>query len=236
MAKESTLLPKEEKKEEESGVSKKDSLENWQPKTSLGHKIKSGEISSVDAILSQGTRILEPTVVDILLPGMTSELIKIGQSKGKFGGGKRSTWKTTQKKSSEGNKPSFSCMVAVGDLDSHVGLGMGKAKETLPAKEKALRYAKLNIIKVKLGCGAWECNCNLNHSIPCKVEGKCGSVSISLMPAPRGTGLCIEEECKKLVRLAGIKDIYSKTQGQTRTKINLLLACFDALKHLSKIK
>ena len=56
------------------------------------------------------------------------------------------------------------------------------------------------------------------------------------MPAPRGTGLVIEGECKKILAFAGIKDIYSKTFGQTRTKINLAKACFDALKKLRSKK
>ena len=34
-------------------------------------------------------------------------------------------------------------------------------------------------------------------SIPYTVEGRCGSVKVKLIPAPRGTGLCIEKRvCK----------------------------------------
>ncbi len=57
-----------------------------------------------------------------------------------------------------------------------------------------------------------------------------------LMPAPKGTSLVIEKECAKILVHAGIKDIYSKTKGHTATKLNLVKACFDALKKLSKIK
>ena len=56
------------------------------------------------------------------------------------------------------------------------------------------------------------------------------------MPAPKGSGLVVEDECKRLLRLAGIKDIYSKTFGQIGTKVNLAQACFNALKELSKTK
>ena len=56
------------------------------------------------------------------------------------------------------------------------------------------------------------------------------------MPAPKGTGLKVEEECKKILELAGIKDIYSKTFGHTKTKMNLVYACFDALKKLTELK
>ena len=159
------------------------------------------------------------------------------RSKGKFGGGKRSIWKQTQKKTREGNKPKFSTMVVVGNEDGYVGVGYGKAKETVPAREKATYRAKLNIIKVKRGCGSWECACeNEPHSIPYAVEGKCGSVKVRLMPAPKGAGLVAEKECQKILRLAGIKDIYFKASGKTRTKINLVKACFYALRNLAKFK
>jgi len=56
------------------------------------------------------------------------------------------------------------------------------------------------------------------------------------MPAPKGTGLCVEPECQKILKLAGIKDVWSKTFGQTKTKINLVKACFSALKQLIETK
>lgn len=209
--------------------------EAWKPKTALGKKVKSGEIKSIDEILESGQRILEAGIVDSLLPDMQSEFIDIGQSKGKFGGGKRSIWRQTQKKTREGNKPKFATMIVIGNKDGYVGIGKGKSKETMPAREKALRQAKLNVIKIIRGCGSWE-GAPGSNSIPFAVEGKCGSVRIKLMPAPIGVGLCVENQCKKLLALAGIKDIYSKTFGQTRIKINLLQACFDALKNLAKYK
>jgi small subunit ribosomal protein S5 len=160
----------------------------------------------------------------------------IGQSKGKFGGGKRSIWRQTQKKSMEGNKPSFATMAVVGNRNGFVGIGLGKAKETMPAREKAVRKAKLSIVQVKRGCGSWECNCGEPHSIPFAVKGKCGSSEIKLMPAPKGTGLVAEVECQKILAMAGITDLYSKTEGQTVTRVNLLYACMDALKKLSSMK
>ena len=56
------------------------------------------------------------------------------------------------------------------------------------------------------------------------------------MTAPKGTGLCVEKECKKMLELAGIKDVYSKTFGHTKIKLNLLKACHEALKQLSDTK
>lgn len=202
-------------------------LENWKPKTELGKLVKEKKITKIEKIL--GHKILEPEIVDILL-NLNSELLNIGQSKGKFGGGKRRAWRQTQRKTAEGNVPTFSCMCVVGNNEGIVGLGYGKSKETLPARSKALRKAKLNIIKIKRGCGSFDCTCGEPHSVPFIVKGKCGSCRIKLIPAPQGTGLVIGDECKKILKLAGIKDVYSASAGKIRTTINLAKACLDALK------
>ncbi len=210
--------------------------EAWKPKTGLGKKVKAGEIKDIDEILDKGLTILESEIVDALLPNINTELLLIGQSKGKFGGGQRRIFKQTQKKTKEGNKPHFAIYACVGDNNGHIGLGYGKSKETVPAREKALRRAKLNIIKIRRGCGSWQCGCKEPHTIPFAVKGKEGSCIIELIPAPKGTGLCIESECQKVLKLAGIKDVWSKTKGQTKTKSNLISACFDALRNLIKMK
>ena len=129
-------------------------------------------------------------------------------------------------------------MAIVGDRKGHVGIGFGRAKETLPAREKAVRNAKLEIIKVALGFESPEHERDKSdpHSVPFKVQGKCGSVRITLWPAPRGTGLVINDECKKILKLAGIRDVYSKTQGATRTTFNLARACLNALEKTTKLK
>lgn len=222
-----TREDREKKKKEEEFL-------NWVPKTQLGKDIAAGKIKNIDEIFNANQKIFEPEIVDTLLPNMESDLINIGQAKGKFGGGKRRPWRQTQKKTAEGNVPTFACLTVVGDANGHVGLGMGRAKETVPAKEKALKQAKLNLMKVKRGCGSFNCTCNETHSIPFQVEGKCGSSRLILIPAPKGTGLAVDDECKKILRLAGIKDIYSKAFGQTRTKINLAKACIYALQKLDK--
>ncbi len=202
-------------------------LENWKPKTELGKLVKEKKITKIEEILNH--KILEPEIADTLL-NLNSELLNIGQSKGKFGGGKRRAWRQTQRKTAEGNVPTFSCMCVVGNNEGIVGIGYGKSKETLPARSKALRKAKLDIIKIKRGCGSFDCTCGEPHSVPFIVEGKCGSCRIKLIPAPQGTGLVIGDECKKILKLAGIKDVYSVSFGKIRTTINLAKACLYALK------
>ncbi len=220
------------------GVSTKKEFnaEKWTPSTELGKKVKSGQITSIDTILDNGLRIFEAEIVDFLVPDLQHDLLAIGQSKGKFGGGKKSIWRQTQKKTSEGNKPTFGAMVVIGNKNGYVGLGYGRAKETMPAREKALKNAKLNLMKVRRGCGSWECVCGEPHSIPVAVSSRSGSVVFELMPAPRGANLSVEKEFAKVLALAGVKDVYSHTYGQTRTKMNVLKSGFQALQKLSQIK
>jgi len=205
----------------------------WEPKTKLGRDVKDGKIKDIDEILDKKIKILEPEIVDSLIE-VKSDLIAIGQAKGKFGGGKRRAWRQTQRKTKEGNIPSFSTMAVVGDENGHIGIGTGKAKETLPARDKAIRKAKLKLIKVERTCSAFDCDCTNLHTIPFKVVGKAGSVRVELIPAPQGTGLVIGGELKKVLKLAGIKDVYSKTYGKKRTTFNLVKACLDALEKASK--
>ncbi len=211
-------------------------LDSWHPKTEIGVKVKSGEITSMNEILDAGHRVLEPEIVEVLVSGLETDLLLIGQAKGKFGGGQRRVFRQCQKKTREGNKPSFSTCAVVGNKNGIIGLGYGKARETVPAREKAFRDSKCNIIKIRRGSGSWEGSNVSPNSIPFKVRGKCGSVVVELIPAPDGTGLCIEKECAKMLRLAGITDIWSKTHGQTKTKLNQVKACFEALKQLSTTK
>jgi small subunit ribosomal protein S5 len=226
---------REQKRQDQKREPIKQEAPDWKPKTELGKKVKNKEITDINQVIDQGKTILEPEIVDTLLPTEVEYLL-IGQSKGKFGGGQRRIFRQTQKKTKEGNKPKFSTMAVVGNKNGYVGLGFGKSKETVPAREKALRKAKTNIFRIKRGCGSWQCSCNTPHSIPFTVEGKCGSVKIKIMPAPKGKGLCIEKECAKILGLAGIKDVWSKTQGQTKNKINLIKACEKALRALSSTK
>ncbi len=208
----------------------------WTPKTELGRKVKSGQITSLLQVLRSGERIMEAEIVDILMPGMENDTLWIGQSRGKFGGGQRRLFKQTQKKTPEGNKPSFGTLAVIGNRDGIIGLGYGKSKDTLPAREKALRNAKLNLFMIRRGSGSWESNSKDPHSIPFEVEGRCGSVRIKLMPAPKGKGLCIEPNCAKVLELAGVKDVWSKASGQTRRTRNLIMALTDALQKLSAFK
>ena len=208
-------------------------LASWVPKTKLGREVKEKKIKNIDEILNSKRKILEDAIVDSLIH-VQSDLLFIGQSKGKFGGGKRRAWKQTQRKTKEGNVPTFATLSVIGDENGHVGIGVGRAKETLPARDKSIRQAKLGIIKIKRSCSSFDCACSEPHSIPFKVDGKSGSVRVTLMPAPQGTGLVVAGEMKKILKLAGIKDVYSKTFGTRGTTMNLARATIDALRKTNR--
>ncbi len=211
-------------------------IEAWKPKTELGRKVKAGEITSIEEALNMNRRILESEIIDALIPNLESDYINIGQRKGKFGGGKRTIFRTTQKKTKDGNRPVFTVMAVVGNKDGYVGIGLGRAKETVPAREKAVRNAKLNLMQIGRGNGSWESEVSEPNSIPFEVRGKSGSVEVRFIPAPPGTGLVIENELKKIFRLAGIQDVWSKSKGQTRQKINLVNATMQALNQTTELK
>lgn len=212
---------------------KENKLQGYNFKTDLGKKVALGEITDIDEILNKNLNILEPQIVDYLLPTLQTDFLFIGQSKGKLGGGKRRIIRNTQKVTAKAKKQSFAAMAVVGDGDGHIGIGKGSALESVTAKEKAVKKAKLSIMKIKRGCGSWECACESRHSIPFKVTGKSGSVIVTLYPAPKGIGFCVADDIKTVLRLAGIKDVWSRVEGQTRTRINLGYASFKALKNLS---
>lgn len=233
---EGRLSPEEKSRQQRYNREEIEKLESWVPKTLLGKEVRTGKIKNIDEIFERGRKILEPEIIDILIPNLIKDVLFIGQSKGKFGGGKRRAFRQTQKVSKEGTSLTFGVMAVVGDGNGHVGIGYGRASETLPAKEKALRKAKLNLIKIPRGCASYDCSCNDPHSIPISVEGKCSSVRIKLIPAPQGTGLVVSDEIKKIMKAAGIKDIYSKSSGKVRTTFNTAKACMKALNKLNQLE
>ena len=92
MAKEETSSEKSKIIEpiEVEGVSEKRiDKDVWKPRTSVGKKVKEGSIKGIDEVLDSNKKILEPEIVDLLLPNMATDLLMVGQSKGKFGGGQK---------------------------------------------------------------------------------------------------------------------------------------------------
>lgn len=193
---------------------------SWNPRTELGKKVKSGEITTLEQIIERGRPILEAQIIDALLPDLEADTLQV---------------KTTQRVTDSGKRTQFRVVVAVGDRKGHVGLGVGKNEEMRPAMESAVRNAKKNMISIPMGCGSWECKCHFSHSLPRRTSGKEGSSIVVLKPAPRGLGLASNDVVKKVLRLAGVKDIWSFSAGGRNT-YNIATATLYALQGLSTLK
>ncbi|MCM2465579.1 30S ribosomal protein S5 [Methanoculleus oceani] len=195
--------------------------EEWIPLTGLGRMVAAGEITSIDEVLASGRPIKEPQIVDLLLPDLEDEVLDINM---------------VQRMTDSGRRVKFRTVVVVGNRNGYVGFGQGKDVQVGNAIQKAIVNAKLNLIKVSRGCGSWECGCDTGHSIPIEVTGKAGSVRVTLKPAPQGIGLVTGETPKKVLTLAGIKDVWAFNRGQTRTTINYAKATFEALKQTNVVR
>jgi len=229
-------MPEDKRKEaaiaERAAAAAEAALDRWIPKTGLGKKVFSGEITDINQILDSGQKITEPEIVDKLVPNLKNELILIGGRTGKGGGIQRIPVKITATMHKSGRRFTTSAFAAVGNEDGIVGIGRGTAVEARNAIAKSIQRAKLRIIRVSRGCGSWECGCDGQHSIKFKAVGKSGSVKVIFMPAPKGVGLATDMETRKILRLAGVKDIWVKTFGNTSMRINLITAVYNALKNL----
>ena len=193
----------------------------WIPRTTLGKMVQKGEITSLEQVYERNLPILEPEIIDVLIPNIQDNVLKI---------------KMVQRSTDSGRKGSFMVTVAVGNKDGYVGVGTGKGLEVRPTIEKAIRNAKKNVIHIRRGCGSWECGCNGDHSIPVKVKGTNSSTSIELKPAPKGTGIVAGKIAKQVLELAGVKDVWSTSLGNTRTVYNAAFATLNALEETRSIK
>jgi small subunit ribosomal protein S5 len=191
--------------------------ESWTPRTIMGTKVKSGEVTTLEEILVTGKPVLEPEIVDVLLPDMESETLLI---------------KTTQRVTDSGKRVKFRVVTVIGDRKGHVGLGVGKSDELKPAMDYAIRDAKKHMIAITTGCGSWECKCSVHHSVVSKTIGKEGSTVVTLKPAPRGLGLAANDVVKKVLGMAGVKDVWSSMHGG-KNVYNMAVATMKALDSLN---
>jgi small subunit ribosomal protein S5 len=212
--------------------------EGWKPKTDLGRAVYEGKITDIYEIFQEGTRIAESEIVDVLIPNLENEIIMIGGSSGKGGGKRRTVSRRTTRMHKSGRRYRVSVMVVVGNGNGYLGIGIASGPPNMHREvvNKALHQAKLSIIPITRGCGSWECGCGTPHSIPARTNGKVGSVFVDLLPAPKGVGLCVSNEIKKIMRLAGIKDVWVKTRGHTETRANFARAVFNSLKKINTLK
>jgi len=188
--------------------------EEWFPQTRLGKLVKEGQVTTMGEALASGLPIRESQIVDALLPEIRDEVLDINM---------------VQRMTDSGRRVKFRATVIVGNGDGFIGIGEGKDVQVGIAIRKAIDTAKMNIIGIKRGCGSWECGCGQGHTVPFEVKGKTGSVEVKLRPAPRGLGIASGGTAKKVLEIAGIKDVWTKVSGETRTTLNFAKATFDTL-------
>lgn len=117
-----------------------------------------------------------------------------------------------------GKNLSFSALVVVGDQRGHAGFGMGKAREVPMAIKKGIEQAKKSLIKLNLK----------GTTIPHQVIGRYGSAQVLLKPASEGTGVIAGGPVRKVMQVAGIHNVLTKSLG-TSNPHNVVKATFAAL-------
>ena len=193
----------------------------WVPQTRLGKLVKEGQVTTMSEALESGLPIRESKIVDALIPEIRDEVLDINM---------------VQRMTDSGRRVKFRATVIVGNGDGFIGIGEGKDVQVGIAIRKAIDTAKMNIKGIKRGCGSWECGCGLGHTVPFAVKGKVGSVTVELKPAPRGLGLASGGTARKVLEIAGIKDVWAKATGETRTTLNYARATYDALIRTTTMK
>ena len=174
-----------------------------------------GKIKSIEQVYLFSLPVKEAEIVDHFLgSSLQDEVMKI---------------MPVQKQTSAGQRTRFKAFVVVGDFNGHVGLGHKCAKEVATAIRGAITAAKLTLVPVRRGY--WGNKLGKPHTVPTKVHAKCGSVHVRLIPAPKGAGIVAAGTPKKILKMAGLDDVYTCSRGHTRSMGNFVTATFLAIKN-----
>lgn len=121
-----------------------------------------------------------------------------------------------------GKRFRFSVLVVVGDGESKVGLGMGKAREISEAVRKGMEAAKKSMVPLK----------REGKTIPHPIIGRFGSTQVLLRPAADGTGVIAGGVVRAIMELGGVKDVMTKVVARSNNPINVARATFSAMSEL----
>lgn len=124
-----------------------------------------------------------------------------------------------------GRRMRFKVCVVIGDKKGRVGLGTGKSTEVVTSIQKAVAQAKKRLVRVPI----------FNGTLPHEVLSKYKASKVLLFPAPAGKGVIAGGSVRKILELAGYKDVLSKIHG-SRNKLNVAHATIAALTSMQKVE
>src|SRR6266516_2207711 len=122
-----------------------------------------------------------------------------------------------------GRRFSFTALVAVGDEESVVGIGYGKAREVPLAIQKGVEDARKNLIRIP----------KYGQTLTHRVIGRFGAGHVVLRPASPGTGVIAGGGVRAVLELGGVRDVLTKSIG-TQNPINLVKATMSGLSMLRR--
>ncbi|MBP5093735.1 MAG: 30S ribosomal protein S5 [Abditibacteriota bacterium] len=128
-----------------------------------------------------------------------------------------------QKTHKGGRTLSWSVLIAVGDRNGHVGIGLGKARAIPDAIRKASEAARKSMIEVTM----------VGSTIPHEIEMNYGAAKVRMKPASEGTGVVAGGAVRPILELAGVRDVLAKSLGSPNA-INTAKAAMRCLTGLRK--
>nr|YP_009122098.1 30S ribosomal protein S5 [Choreocolax polysiphoniae]AJH65856.1 30S ribosomal protein S5 [Choreocolax polysiphoniae] len=125
-----------------------------------------------------------------------------------------------------GKKINFRIILVLGNSNSKIGVGVGKANDVISAVKKSIIDAKKNIISIPL---------TKDYSIPHPIQKTSRTSKIILKPLVKGSGIIAGGSTRIILELVGIKNILAKQLGSNNI-LNNARAVINTLQNLRTFK